>query len=69
MVTLWYKIGYVKTNTKPIKTNKTALLRVRVRESTKRSIEEAAEYLETDQSTLIRLALREYLRHHLPHAA
>ena len=55
--------------TNPTRSNKTAVLRVRVRPSTKRTIELAAERLETDQSTLIRWAIREYLRLHLPDAA
>lgn len=49
--------------------NKTAVIRVRVRESTKRIIQHAADRMETDQSTLVRLAIREYLAHHLPDAA
>ena len=58
----------VNTNTRT-RNNRTELLRVRVRPDTKRSIESAAQRLDTDQSTLIRLALREYLRQHLPDAA
>lgn len=55
-----------------MKTNRDALLRVRVRQDTKNRIEKAADVLELDQSSLIRLALREYIERHLPalnHAA
>lgn len=58
----------MNTKTRP-RTNRTELLRVRVRPSTKRTLERAAARLDTDQSSLIRLALREYLRQHLPDAA
>lgn len=58
----------MNTNTRT-RNNRTELLRVRVRPDTKRTIETAAARLDTDQSTLIRLALREYLRQHLPDAA
>lgn len=55
-----------------MKANKDALLKVRVRKDTKDRIEKAANVLELDQSSLVRLALREYLERHLPalsHAA
>ncbi len=43
------------------KSNRESLLKVRVRESTKRRIIHAAEFLDLDQSTLVRLALQDYL--------
>lgn len=49
--------------------NKTAIVRVRMRDTSKHRLQTAARALETDQSKLIRLAIREYLQHHLPDAA
>lgn len=68
MATSW--AYFAPVNTKPYtRQNKTAVLRVRVREATKHIVEDAAQRLEIDQSTLIRLALRSYLKQHLPDAA
>jgi hypothetical protein len=55
------------TNTKH--QNRESLLKVRVRTETKSRVIEAARLLDLDQSTLVRLAVQEYLSRHLPHAA
>lgn len=46
-----------------------SLLKVRVRNETKERVIEAARLLDLDQSTLIRLALQDFLSRNLPHAA
>jgi antitoxin component of RelBE/YafQ-DinJ toxin-antitoxin module len=48
--------------------NREALLKVRVREDTKRSVIAAARALDLDQSSLVRLAVQEFIARH-PHAA
>lgn len=52
-----------------VKSARGSLLKVRVRDETKERIIEAARLLDLDQSTLIRLALQDYLARKLPHAA
>lgn len=51
------------------KPNRESLLKVRVRTETKQRVMAAANILDLDQSTLVRLALNEYIAHHCPHAA
>lgn len=51
------------------KTNREALLKVRVREETKRKVITVAQALDLDQSSLIRLALQDFILRHYPNAA
>ena len=56
-------------NTPQSKTTRESLLKVRVRTETKQRVKAAASILDLDQSTLVRLALNEYIALHCPHAA
>jgi predicted transcriptional regulator len=51
------------------KQNRESLLKVRVRPDTKRRVIDAARILDLDQSTLVRLAVQDYLARNCPHAA
>lgn len=46
-----------------------SLLKVRVRHETKDRVIRASQVLDLDQSSLVRLALNEYISRHCPHAA
>lgn len=46
-----------------------SLLKVRVKTATKAKVISAAEQLDLDQSTLVRVALQEYISRHCPNAA
>jgi len=49
--------------------NRESLLKVRVKAETKDRVIRASQVLDIDQSSLIRLALAEYITRHCPHAA
>ena len=49
--------------------NRESLLKVRVRQSMKDRVIQAAQRLDLDQSTLVRLAVEDYLERHFPHVA
>lgn len=54
---------------KTLRQTRDSLLKVRVRNETKARVLAAAKILDLDQSTLVRLALQDYLSRHLPNAA
>lgn len=49
--------------------NRDSLLKVRVRTETKERVLDAARLLDLDQSTIVRLAVQEFLSRHVPQAA
>jgi len=51
-----------------IKQNRTAILKIRVSDATKAMVVRAAEELDLDQSSLVRIAIFNYISHHLPSA-
>jgi antitoxin component of RelBE/YafQ-DinJ toxin-antitoxin module len=51
------------------RSNRDSLLKVRVKTTTKAKVISAAEQLDLDQSTLVRVALQEYISRHCPNAA
>lgn len=52
-----------------LRNNRDCLLKVRVREETKKRVIIAARVLDLDQSELVRLAVQDYLARNCPHAA
>lgn len=72
---LWEQVSHKHKNTEmnhlnvSHRENRESLLKVRVRQSMKDRVIQAALLLDLDQSTLVRLAVEDYLERHFPHGA